>query len=323
MIFNHQLERIAKCIGPACIAAVVIAAISLWVGKPSIVASIAIIAVGAGIGAIWAAKAKRPALCSATYVDDRLKLKDLLATAWALRNSNNPWEQSIVAQAEAACRAIRSADALPPMTGGRVWSAIGLGTALAISLGMIAPMTKQSSQVAGGFDTLATDSAIVPNVVASQMQQSRPAGDGSLNEISDRPSGDSPAADDEKTASSNSPANGSTSGNSSGTGAGIGHTTMPIQLTQTPQRSDGASIHSSKGTPSGGTPSGGSGTASSLSGTPAPVQFGTSSPTTTTVTPPWQTPAWPAAQSSALQSVQSGSIDPAYQSIVRDYFNRP
>jgi hypothetical protein len=317
MIWNNRLYRIGRVVGPACVVAVIFAVISIWLGRPSLSATGVILAGGALIGLTWAATANLTAMQSAAWIDARLNLQDLLATAWTVRNSDQAWNQTIVAMAEARCRNVSPADAMPPMSGGRTWSAIALGAALAFSLGMIEPMKGQNTSSTNSGLIASFNSPSLPNRIGSQPEQSRPAGDVSLNEPSNRAGGPSAETSDEPSGKDGTTANGSTSGTQSGAASGLSRTPTRIQALQTRNDTNGSINASAHGTISGG----GSGTAPT--GEYSATASGTGNQSPTTSIPPWQSNAWPAAQSAALQSLRSGAIDPAYQTIVRDYFSRP
>jgi len=319
MLWIKRLDRIARCTGIACTLAVAIAAIEMLLGRQGL-AGLAetgvILTAGAVIGAVWAAGSDVPVLSCAMWIDQRMHLQDLLATAWTVRASEQAWERSVVAMADARCRVISRADSMPPFSGGRTWSAIALGAALAVCFGMINPTTRRVGVAENPNDTARSFSPSPQEANSSVLESSRPAGDAALNEPSNRTGADFPTTAGQPSVKGDSSGDGATTGNHPGTAAGMSRSNTAISSNSAPVQTDGNSPTAARGTIAGG------GTGNSSNSEHSKVLSGPSSSSPTAKAPPWQTAAWPAAQSAAMQSVQSGAIDPVYQSIVRDYFTR-
>lgn len=321
ILWKNRIERLLRCLAVACAAAVLAAAWGLWLQRPSLAVSGALMGLGLLAGAAWGGTVKVSMPSAATWADARLDLKDLLATAWTIHASptaTEAWGRSILALAESRSRQIDAKSILPAIGSAQSWSAVALGAALALSLGMI------RETIAGGpifksdwiLDATTSPAPSVPDVAETETTRSRPAGDTALNEESNRDAGATEPENQARAAAGDPGTDGHASGSQSGVAAGVSRTAVRIAAPSV-TASDTAN---SPSVPNGVVAGGGD---SSFHGTGEATRPGMAGQQNlAAAVAPWQTAAWPAAQASALQSIQQNQIDPAYQTLVRDYFQR-
>jgi len=99
---------------------------------------ICMIALGALMGFVRGVSTRLTPQRVAMEADRQLKLSDLLATALAYRESNEPWKRLVVAQAEREARGIGAGDIILRRLGARAWGGIGVTTAIAVVLVVMA-----------------------------------------------------------------------------------------------------------------------------------------------------------------------------------------
>jgi hypothetical protein len=319
LIWKARLARMMRCQTAACAAAVVLSLILLGFGRPTVLAPAGVLAAGIVIGIVGAAGARVSPMAAAAWADQRAGLNDLLATAWAIRlapGSDAAWNCAIVEMAESRARRIKAGELTVVMGGGRAWSALALGAALALTIGMISPSRNGAANAASAARV--TDGQSGETVWTSSPVRDRPAGDAALNEPTNRTASGDVAADDGADASRGDgrDRDSTASGNHSSAGRGLA-VTSAAQARPDSLALSLSSIAAAHGTIAGG--------AAGIAPAPIPgmpdgesaaLQHAPSAP-------PWRTGIWPAAQAAAGQSIQNNQIDPAYQDLVRDYFQRP
>jgi hypothetical protein len=113
----------------------------LWRGQHGQGVAIVLPSCGAALGAIIGFR-RRPALRAvAQFADERFQTADLLATALALRGSNEPWNLNILNMADTFSIGLSPALLTPHQLGRRAWSGIAIALASAITLGFLSITT--------------------------------------------------------------------------------------------------------------------------------------------------------------------------------------
>jgi hypothetical protein len=324
LVWKLRLARLARCLAVACSAAVAASAVLLCLRRPSVIAPAALIALGLFVGAAWAAAVRVTHIAAAMWADGRFGLKDLLATAWSLQGSKaacEPWAPAVLAVADERSSRIPPADLRLPIGGRRMWSAIGLSAALAVTLGLISTRPDDAALPASIASAMGEHQQPTEAGAAASLNldipQLRPAGDSALNEISQRTgtADDSTAAADSAGNTPGASGNDLTTGTESGASAGLSRT--PVSITPDNQTALGQGASA----PNAPAASGGSG--EPAASTPGNAGNLAALARTAPFAPPWQSPQWPAARQSALQSIRNNTIDPASRDLVSDYFTRP
>jgi hypothetical protein len=179
---------------------------------------------------------------------------------------------------------------------------------------MISPRRTNSSIPIGPAGTILSQSD--PTLtIALPPSRDRPAGDGALNESADRNSL-ADAADSAAPGGDRGDGNAHASGDQPNAGGGLAVTLAPRpRLEAIPLSAQGNP--GQQGTAAGG------GVGTGAGQTPGIVGGESDASNQPVSIPPWQTTAWPAAQAAAIQSIRNNQINPTYQDLVRDYFQRP
>jgi hypothetical protein len=234
------------------------------------------------------------------------------------------WRGAILAGAEARCRELDYRSIAPLFPGARQLGFISVFLVLAGAIGLWPVRSAQSPPAIAAI--IADRDEAVPNEthVSGDAVQIRPAGGAAIDEPSDR-RGDVSPPPPSKSETGSAAKSGvaraavAVSTNNPASGAGLAETSAhDAPIAPLPLQSSSAHGDRTGSPAAGAAPSGSNANAQ-------PALAGNTSASSTPVAPaaPWQSPNWPAAQAAALQSVQSARIDPAYQDLVRDYFQRP
>ncbi len=120
-----------------CGAAVLLIPLLVWRGQPPMLPAAAMVLLGAAGGLMWSLSRRPSRLDAAMEADRQLDLADLLGTAISAgggRTSNDPWQRTVVALAEARCRRHKPSEVLLNRFGARAWGGIGLAAALVFTL---------------------------------------------------------------------------------------------------------------------------------------------------------------------------------------------
>ncbi|MEA2707979.1 MAG: hypothetical protein QOF78_580, partial [Phycisphaerales bacterium] len=137
LIVVRALEYSGACAGIASIFACAFALAALWQGRDAMPLVLPTLAIGASAGLLLGF-ARRPTRFEAVIEADRqLNLSDLLATAYAQRDSDDPWHLIVVAIADQRCRALAPSTVVVHRYGGRAWGGIGLAAASGLTLALL------------------------------------------------------------------------------------------------------------------------------------------------------------------------------------------
>jgi hypothetical protein len=298
----------------AAAVALVIAVVSQLSGHPAWVACECVLATGLAAGCFAGARQQVSDLQAACYADWRFELHDLLATALTLMHgADKDFAAAVLAQADWRCRALNSAEVVSPIANRRAWAATGLAVALVLAVVQL-PQRAVSSEISQANGLAESPSSDVEQLPGMDVTPMRPAGDGSLDELSNRPTDQQSVSQGDGNAGGGSAS--PSPGDEPSTGGGIARTNVSVSPIQIPLS------NTATGTSHDGLIAGGGGRGDGRNGSgDSGARTGSSANTPSAA--PWQSAAWPAAQSAARQALQTGRIDPAYQPIVRDYFLRP
>ncbi len=265
-------------------AAILVVIVLLVRGGDALTPAIGLLLIGAAGGTIWSMLHRATLLDAAILADRQLKLSDLLGSAFQSNQHADPaFFSAVIADAEAACARLSPNEVIVRRLAGRAWGAIGIATALVISLATLSshPTTTQAGS-AGGVDGRVRSSFEEPNLLFNNLGASNTRANppGLLPDQNREASGtDSTARDEDPShtardggrTSRDSLKTGSRTVDSSGASAGsTGATGVPplhrdaTSLTATPQGFDdpgaltspGGGAVASTGTGSAGTPTG-------------------------------------------------------------------
>ena len=326
-------ERVGLCAGVACLAGVVLELLLIWRGQSAWGVCLTTLAGGCLTGMVWGLVVGPTRLEAAMEADRQLHLQDLLSTAYLLKNpQTNPWEQTVVALAQAKCQRTSPSAVVLKRWGGRAWSGVGLAALMVVVLAFFPPPVAQSANNSSAVSfarndgskndlyengSLLADKSAMPWAVPARPEEERSLGQETTNQI---PDGQQPTASAADNRADNSPA--TPSAFRGGTGPNSAETShAPIK--PPPSASNPGSMPPSHPDANVGAPAAGVGLptgkaissqqARSMSANPAIVGH---------PAPPWQTSAWPQQQAAALQAIQQGRVPDQYRQLVRDYFKR-
>jgi hypothetical protein len=296
ILWKYRLKRIRAGVAAACCAWIV-----LWIGwGPGMIGPAVVLGIGLFTGFAGALAVRVSALDAAAWADARWQLKDLLATAVSLA-SDDPWAASVKRMADDRCAELRGSPIAMKFLGTRANGLVLLAIALVLTLDLFPGVSTQSWQrasaaaAAQGINSQPRDNSNVPPPAAID----RPAADGAIDEPSQR--------------------NGEIASPAELPGSGSGLARTPAQNADQPPISVAASpgSSSSQGVLAGG------GNATASAGRPGDVTGIAADPNHAVPAPSWQTQSWPAADAETGQTIRNNQIDPAYQDLVTDYFQRP
>ncbi len=309
-----------------------------WRGAPSAVPSAACLALGL-IGGVACGIARRPtALDAAMEADCQLRLADLLGSALLVRRTadNDPWSASVLAAAEAQCAGLSPSLVLLHRLGLRAWGGIGLAASLVLTVALLGG-NPDDLRAARSADSAAVGSAADnPAVPPHPLLDLQTSGAGPLaprqdvqDELSNR-TGDAtlspasrPVTDSQNIAEAD-PSHGAAQATPDGHGGGAGRTDTPHH-----HATEAPSVESSnpavKPIGSGRTASG-TGAPSEIAngshGGEASTAVAGSASSSKSHVAPWSSNRWNDDVRRAHEAVDSGRVPPAYQDLVRDYFDR-
>jgi hypothetical protein len=144
LVIVRAVERGGACAAVAAGFAGVLAGAMLWSGQDGLVPAVATLALGAAIGLVWGLVRGPRMIDAAVEADRQLQLADLLATALAVRGSEDPFAHAVVAVAEQRCRALSPDAIMLHRLGSRAWGGIGLAAALVVTLGALSALPADS-----------------------------------------------------------------------------------------------------------------------------------------------------------------------------------
>jgi hypothetical protein len=326
LLWQRRLERMRLALAAGGAAGLVLSLLLLGLGRPSLIAAGAILVVAAAAGLVWAAGSGVSTEAAAQWADGRFHLRELLATAWALRAmpaADEPWRRTILALADARCRELEATGAAWPglLCGRRAWSVVGLCIVAIFTISSW-PAAEPSPSPSVPAATAAAPTLAAPTsanaVHRPTLQQDRPPGGPVADAGFNRPDNAAPASADQSAAGQSGGAShrlGSGGDQSSAaTGGGLSRTATPMNSMGRPRLTAGL-------TPSApGNQAAGGGLGTAPDGTSAQVGGRSSGQKQLSEIPPWQSPQWPVDRQAAFQAIQAGQINPAYQDLVRDYF---
>ena len=320
----RALERAGACGGVASIFACAFASVALMQGRNAMWLVLPMLLGGAILGLIWGLM-RRPTRFDAVLEADRqLDLADLLATAYAQRESDDPWQRTIVSIADARCAELSPATVIVHRYGGRAWGGIGLVAALGLTLALLSGVPQDSR-------ARAVLRARVP--VVSDANESAPR---DLTPVTSSASGDhvppraesdvgmAGAAKSDDAAHTATPSNNLAQHRSDQSGTGE----KPAQTSSTPSgdavpRSVASGDGAHADTPSAA----GGGASQTAAAAPSGVDVTALSGSTVSgdaatqaKPPPWSSPSWDADRAAAGAAMRDGRVPDAYRDVVSEYF---
>jgi len=333
------LERTALGLLAGSMAGLGLLPLVVWADLPAFAFVSGTLGFGAGIGLLFGILRRPTRLDSAMEADRQLDLKDLLGTALSLcPPERDPWAAAVMAIANARCEQLRPGSVLLNRISARAWGGIGLSAAGALALALFFGSPSDSRAAATRLEASvpASNPAALPiDMNDRPLIAVAPAAPGAAAEHDDPESHSvGQSTPSQKTVANQPPtatdpdsarANGSSS---PGTGGGSSQTNKP-PTTPTPTHSQDSSPsveHGAAGTAkaSGSTGGLGASEASQTKGTAnrsGAVSNGAHIADAHR-TPPWNTDAWPSDVQRAHELLDAGQVPPAYQEMVRRYFER-
>jgi hypothetical protein len=303
----------------------ILAAALLWQGRDAMIVCAAAVGLGAVAGAITGIL-RRPTLhAAATRADQQLDLADLLASAVAARESEDPWQRAVVAMAEQRCAMLAPNAVILHRFGGRAWGAIALVVALTLTLGALS-MAPADSPARAAEHVASRPAPFAPPPVGPVTSTPAPtramASAGSRHAPPERtaPGAETPSheRDDsggDASAERSSSANRSNP-NASGTGEGVGRTDSPSQRLETASPGGGTSSRVTSPTISGG----GRSRATATEGVDGAAGALAAPQPSAAPAPAWQSSPSAADAAAAEQAVRQGRVPDAYRDVLKAYF---
>lgn len=301
--------RLVEAIGAGalvgCLAGIVLMALLLWENRPANELVAAAIALGMVGGVVWRMRQWPDAILAARQADRQLGLSDLLASAWAVRHSNDPWARCVLAMAEQQCRTLSPSDVILRKFGVRAWSGLGLTVALTISLAMLASQPGNIAASQPGFISPGASSRASSETENNPWRASNPSV--SRDAISNIPSVEK--------ASSSSVSLSSQSDAAPSDGAGRGSESeapMSLPVARGDDRSADSDVN-------GVSAAGGGQTTAGPAGANSSGGFSAWKRSDSAI---WENSGVPDDPSRADTPAHEASIPDAYRDIVREFFNR-
>ena len=152
-----------------CGVAVPLLAIAMWRGLPLVSLAAAALGLGTAAGSFWGLVSRPTRLASAMETDRQLGWPDLLASAYAVRKSTDPWVAAVMVDADRHCQASSPSAVLLNRFGMRAWGGIGLATALVGVLALIptvATTTEAGDRGAGLMPSARDSQPAIPLQIA-------------------------------------------------------------------------------------------------------------------------------------------------------------
>ena len=327
-------ERSGACVGVASIFACAFASVALIQGRDAMQLVLPTLGIGAIVGVIWGL-ARRPSRFEAIVEADRqLNRSDLLATAYAQRDSDDPWQRAVVAIADARCRALAPSQVIVHRYGGRAWGGIGLAAAMGLTLALLSGVPQDSraravakAPAAGGqVSAEAADPATVATAASSPRSSdeinsaSRSDSRAAVGSDSNDSGSAQPSTSDNTLARTNDDARARAgAGDKAGQSTAASGDALPRPANHGDDNSADATA-----TPAGGgaaadarydeantrPDTGGGGGGKTLSGRVGANQQ----------SPPWSSSSWDAARAAAGEAMRTGRVPDSYRDVVSEYF---
>lgn len=338
-------ERVGVCLLVASAAALLLEPILWWRGDSVLPVCLVALAGGSAAGILWGIARRPTRLAAAMEADRQLKWDDLLGTACLIdaaeENSQNSWDATILAIADAKCRQARASMVLFNRWGGRAWGGIGLTAMLTLALALI-PSRTTRSDAADGRELFGLQS------VQNRERPDQTFASADLPPVPRRPRGAQPedvarvgadapseqgrdgqtnATDDRHPSDNGSDKSPSSAGDGQRGGAAQNpmvhpqyHEPAPITSPAQPAERAVSSQRNSAGGVTAGAADPPPGLADTHGATGA--HTGMDAGGSRHATPPWRTDHWPADSADAMRDVRSGKVPARYHDLVRDYFER-
>jgi hypothetical protein len=326
MLVVRALERVGLGLLAGCAVCLVLMPILIWRGEPTGALAAAALGTGGVAGLFWGLLHRPTRLRAATEADRQLGLSDLLGTALTLPGQPaDAMEATVLALAEARCRAVSPSAIALNRLGVRSWGGIVLAGALVTGLGLFGGQSPDSSAQASGPRSwqeieAAQDQANATHLVdAPDFRRARP-GTGADDDDHSPDSTQTQSEDGNTSTARISASNNGVGSSEQGTGAGT--------AVSASKGGDGAHRdpltggHTAGGVGTGHTAAGG-GNAATSEGNGAEASSGATAGTSKARhVPVWRAQGWPAAQDAARDALRGGRIPDSYRPLVRDYFER-
>jgi hypothetical protein len=319
-----------------CAIALLVIPVLIWRHQPPLLPAVVVVGLGAFGGLLWNLSRRPTRLQAAMEADRQLELADLLGTAVGVRErgrGDDPWEQTVVALADATSRQHTPSQVLLNRLGARAWGGIGLAAALVFTLAALPSFptgadASSDSRRAGRPNRTASLDAPQRAVGFANRPPSKSAVSGSPSRIGTETRSMTAADSDDageneanRTGTDTAP-RGDAGGDRDGVGGGTAKARQPGRpnpLATPPQGTPNRPSVS----PDGPTAGGGNVTGSESGKTNPTDSSTTANPSSGTANQnPWKSDSWPQDVRRANEVIDSGAIPDAYRDLVRDYFDR-
>jgi hypothetical protein len=304
-----------------CSCVLLLLPILLWRGERGQSLAIVFPLIGTAMGIAMGLRARPNLQTVAQFADQRFHTSDLLATAYALRDSADPWHAAILNLADTRVLELSPAALTPHRLGPRAWSGIFLSFIAAITLGLLS-VTMPAGQAQAAAAPANVDSPAdwaQRHDAAPAIAQQSAAGREAKAEAAPDSQSMTNTDDGSPTKSTLQQSNSSNRDGQAvrGLGGGPARTYAPdLAMPSNHVNSAGNESADSRNIAAAGQ---GGEVHSRLGGGAIAGQVSTSQGPAPA---PWSAPDWPAAQAAASQAIQAGQIPDAYRNLVRDYFDR-
>jgi hypothetical protein len=319
-----------------CAIALLLIPLLIWRGQPPLLPAVVVVGLGALGGLLWHLSRRPTRLQAAMEADRQLELADLLGTAVGVREARageGPWEQTVLALAEATTRRHTPSQVLLNRLGARAWGGIGLAAALVYTLAALPSFStgadaSSDSRRAGRPNRTAsldaphraTGSANRPP--SNEAVSNVPSRIGTETQSMTSADPDDAGENEANRTGTDTGRRGDDGGDRDGVGGGAAKARQPGRLNPLVTPPQGT-VNRASVSPDGTTAGGGNVTGSE-SGKTNPTHSGTTANPSRTAnqTPPWKSDSWPQDVRRANEVIDSGAIPDAYRDLVRDYFDR-
>ena len=331
----RALERGGGCAAVACAFAALWTAAAMWSGRDALQLAVTIIALAAAAGVAWGLICRPSMLQAAVEADRQLDLDDLLGTALAARDGADAdaWARTVLAIADARCRALSPARVVLNRYGARAWGGIGLAVAFVLTLGVLSTSpTRSDANLPDSAGEGSARSAAAAEVRDSTMA-SRDPSEGSRVEApraaEDRAIIDLRVSEQQREKARNNPQvarSGSDAASDmvSQRSNSVGARSSSDDAAGDPERLN--AVGAGGLTPDGELTAGGGETANTPATDGASLEGGGMTAGRALgsrgASAPWASPSWSARRDAALRAVGDGRVPDGYRDVVREYFRR-
>ena len=318
-----------------CGGAIVLMPILWWQGQSTFPVALLSLVISTFTGLVIAILRRPTPLDAVMEADGQLNLADLLSTAMLMRRaknpSNDPWNATLLAIADAQCHQLSPSNVLLRRWTSRRWGGVGLAISLVLTLAAFFNASRRTQAETGPEPIFAPSDPLgapeqisrsVKDTFAHRSPVRRPGHDPDDSSAESQSEPPHVTTDNDKADAFDSAAhkkNTPSASDPNGTGAGSTVTSGVKSMIPTPDTTS----HNDRASRQGRTANGGqSANREDNLDTATTINNGLSGrKTELETTPPWHSPDWATDSQKAGDLIQSSPAYDPYRHLIRDYFD--